>query len=56
VEEKWKSRKFILALLLIAAFFALKIFNRIDNDNFSHVIIALFGIYCGSNVASKFTK
>ena len=56
MDEKWKSRKFLLALLLIVAFFLLKIFEKIDNENFSHVIIALFGIYCGSNVASKFTR
>jgi len=56
MEEKWKSRKFILALLLMAVVIILRWFDRIDNDNFANLLIALFGIYCGSNVVSKYTQ
>jgi hypothetical protein len=56
MEEKWKSRKFILALLLMAVVIILRWFDRIDNNNFANLLIALFGIYCGSNVVSKYTQ
>jgi len=36
--------------------FVLRVLNCIDNDTFAHAVIALFGIYCGANVTSKFVK
>ncbi|MEM4546839.1 MAG: hypothetical protein QW328_08790 [Nitrososphaerota archaeon] len=56
MEEKYKSRKFILALVLIAVVIVLKWFEKLDNNNFANLLVAFFAVYCGSNVASKFTQ
>lgn len=56
MEAKFTSRKFILALILIAVVILMRWFNKIDVDNFSHMLIAFFGVYCGSNVVSKFVR
>lgn len=56
MESKWTSRKFILALILSGVIIVMRIFGFIGDENFSHMLIAFFGIYCGSNVTSKFVK
>jgi len=56
MEEKMKSRKFILALLYTAVIIVMRIFNKLDAENFSHLLIAFFAIYCGANVTSKFVQ
>ncbi len=34
----------------------MRIFGKLDDENFAHMLVAFFGIYVGGNVASKFTK
>ncbi len=53
---KFASRKFWLAVVYSAVVVLLRIFNLVDVENFSHMLMAFFAVYCGSNVVSKFTK
>ena len=52
--DKLTSRKFILAMLLTVIFTFLIWFGKVSSDDYSNAMMTLFGIYSGSNVATKF--
>jgi general stress protein CsbA len=52
--DKYKSRKFILTIAMMITFTLLVIFQRITSSDYIEGMLALYGIYAGANVASKF--
>jgi MFS-type transporter involved in bile tolerance (Atg22 family) len=52
--DKYKSRKFILSIILMVTFTLLVIFKYIPSDDYIESMLALYGIYAGANVTSKF--
>lgn len=54
--EKFTSRKFILAGIVLAAVIVMRWFNRVGDNTFRDLVITILGIYSGANVASKFVQ
>jgi len=54
--EKLKSRKFWMGVILSAIFIVMRIFDRLGDKAFVDLMIAVFGIYSASNVATKFVN
>lgn len=53
MNERFTSRKFLLALAVIASATALVCFEKIADGVYSAVVIATVGAYLTSNVAQK---
>lgn len=45
-----------MAIVLLCIVILMKVFDKLGDDAFAELVIALFAVYCGSNVVGKFVN
>lgn len=54
MNDKLKSRKLWLTIILMGIFSFMAWFDKLDSENYIQAMLTLFGIYSGANVLTKF--
>lgn len=56
MNDKFLSRKFIMAIIIFVIVLVYFTFGKISEENFIHVLFTVYGLYVGGNVTTKFLR